>query len=51
MTATAREEIAQRVVEGEMMAAGVVSSVDGILIAEVSGHDFMVEVRVLDVTE
>lgn len=47
---TAAEDVAQAVVIGEMIAEDIVASRDGTLTAIVSGREYMVEVRVLEVT-
>ena len=45
------EDIIARWVAAEMVAEGVVTRKDGVLIVSASGREFMVEVKVHEVTE
>lgn len=42
------EDIIARWVAAEMVAEGVVTRKDGVLIVSASGRDFMIEIRALD---
>lgn len=45
------EDFARLLIEGEMIASGVTKSTDGTLTTQIMGRTYMIELRVLDVTE
>lgn len=45
------EEIIARWVAAEMVAEGVVTRKDGVLVVSASGRDFMIEVKAYEVTD